>query len=404
MTAAEIDRFRELFHDDRYQPLRDQLLETAFTNKAFIENGDYDPKEVFQQLLARAKDREPVSQVPEARLQTEAASGTEKSPGTADQPQAPVIPLSSSPSPLRRLWIAAAVVFIILLGGTAWFFINRANKQRVPVAQAALPKGDVAPGRNGAILTLSNGKKILLDSAGNGELASDSGVAVIKKDGAIAYRGKTEEMVYNTVATPKGRQWQLTLSDGTKVWLNAGSSIRYPVSFPGNERLVEMKGEVYFEVAQKAGAPFIVQAPKQSIQVLGTHFNVNAYGDEPIFRTTLLEGSVQVMSSDKKVLIRPGQQVSNNYTTGSLTIKEANVDDAIAWINGRFKFDNSDLKTVMRQIARWYDVEVEYRGNISNPQFGGGTYRSSNLSEVLQVLELSGVHFKLEERKIIVTP
>jgi transmembrane sensor len=387
MTAAEIDRFRELFHDDRYQPLRDQLLETAFTNKAFIETGDHDPKEVFQQLLARAKGREP-----ETRLQA------------ADQPQAQVIPLSPRPSPLRRLWIAAAVVFILLLGGTAWFFINHTHKGQVPVAQAATPKRDVAPGHNGAILTLSNGKKILLDSAGNGVLASNSGVAVIKKDGAIAYQGKTGEMVYNMVATPKGRQWQLTLSDGTRVWLNAGSSLRYPVSFPGKERLVEMTGEVYFEVAQNANAPFIVQTPKQSIQVLGTHFNVNAYGDEPIFRTTLLEGSVQVMNSHKKVVIKPGQQADNNYTTGALAVKDANVDDAIAWINGRFKFDNSDLKTVMRQIARWYDVEVEYRGNIPNSQFGGGTYRNNNLSEVLQVLELSGVHFKLEERKIIVTP
>lgn len=307
-----------------------------------------------------------------------------------------ILNASRQAAPVRRInrrWTRAAAVaaILLLLAGIAVIYRPKPAIQ-TPVA------AEIRPGHNGAILTLSNGKRIVLDTAANGALASDNQVKVIKKDGQLSYEGAAEDIVYNTVSTPKGRQWQLTLGDGTKVWLNAASSIRYPIGFPKKQRLVEVTGEAYFEVAQNPESPFIVKTPAQEIQVLGTHFNVNVYDDEPAPKTTLLEGSIKVTSAGKSLLLHPGEQAND------LKINKVDAANVIAWINGRFKFDNSDIKTVMRQIARWYDVEVEYKGTIPDYQFVGGTFRNNNLSEVLQVLELSGLHFKLENRKIIVMP
>ena len=301
--------------------------------------------------------------------------------------------------PRRRTWAAAAAILLLLAATATTLYLN--NKKTTTPAPA-IAKHDLPPGHNGAVLTLSNGKQIVLDTAGNGTLASDSHIKVIKKDGQLSYEGKTAEVLYNTVSTPKGRQWQLTLNDGTKVWLNAASSIHYPINFTGNQRIIEITGEAYLEVSPNPGAPFIVKTPTQEIQVLGTHFNINAYADEPILRTTLLEGSIKVSAAGKTTLLHPGEQVANITATGDLATTKPDVANVIAWINGRFKFDHSDIKTVMRQIARWYDVEVEYRGSLPDYQFAGGTFRNNNLSEVLQVLELSGLHFKLENQKIIV--
>jgi len=313
----------------------------------------------------------------------------------AETPSQPAI---VRPLHRRRTWTAAAAILLLLAAGTT-IYLN--HKKTIPPAPA-IAKHDIPPGHNGAVLTLSNGKQIVLDSASNGTLASDSHIKVIKKDGQLSYEGNTAEVLYNTVSTPKGRQWQLTLNDGTKVWLNAASSIHYPVSFPGNQRSIEITGEAYLEIAPNASAPFTVKTPTQEIQVLGTHFNINAYADEPILRTTLVEGSIKVVAAGKTILLHPGEQVANNTTTGDLATTKPDVSNVIAWIDGRFKFDHSDIKTVMRQIARWYDVEVEYRGSLPDYQFAGGTFRNNNLSEVLHVLELSGLHFKIENQKIIV--
>ena len=321
----------------------------------------------------------------------------------ADREQVLLQRILSAPSivrPLhrRRTWTAAAAILLFLAAGITLYQNHKSSTPPAP----SIAKHDILPGHNGAVLTLSNGKQIVLDSAGNGILTSDSHIKVIKKDGQLSYEGNTAEVLYNTVSTPKGRQWKLTLSDGTKVWLNAASSIHYPINFIGNKRMIEITGEAYLEVAAGASAPFIVKTPTQEIRVLGTRFNVNTYTDEPILRTTLLEGSIKVATAGKTILLHPGEQVASNTTTGDLSTTQPDVSDVIAWINGRFKFDHSDIKTVMRQIARWYDVEVEYRGSLPDYQFAGGTFRNNNLSEVLQVLELSGLHFKLENNKIIV--
>ena len=337
-------------------------------------------------------------------------SAAAKEPASADggQSLAPVgakgaVQNSQSPTGnnlFRRTWAAAAAIFLLLAAGATLYLNNR--KTIIPATAPSIAKHDIPPGHNGAVLTLSDGKQIVLDSAGNGTLASDNQVKVVKKDGQLFYEGKTAEILYNTVSTPKGRQWQLTLNDGTKVWLNATSSIHYPISFTGSQRIIEITGEAYLEVSPNAGAPLIVKTPTQEIQVLGTHFNINAYADEPILRTTLLEGSIKVAAAGKTILLHPGEQVANNTAAGDLATTKPDVSNVTAWINGRFNFDHSDIKTVMRQIARWYDVEVEYRGTLPDYQFAGGTFRNNNLSEVLQVLELSGLHFKLENHTIIV--
>jgi ferric-dicitrate binding protein FerR (iron transport regulator) len=269
-------------------------------------------------------------------------------------------------------------------------------------------KGDVAPGHNGAVLTLSNGQKIVLDSAGNGELVKDANIAIIKKDGEITYQGKTNELVYNIIYTCKGRQWQLSLPDGTRVWLNAASSIRYPLSFTGKERRVEITGEAYFEVKPLSPSggqkiPFIVSVNNMKVEVLGTHFNINAYNDEANVKTTLLEGSVKV-SGNKEMFLRPGQQAQYLPSGEGKVIDNIDTEEAIAWKDGLFKFNGGSVETIMRQIGRWYNINVVYEGPVPDKQIHGTASRNTNLSSIVKVLSLSGIHIQLEENRIIVKP
>ncbi len=300
-----------------------------------------------------------------------------------------------------RRWAAAAA--ILVLAGTGGYFIDRNIKRHgTAIAKEKIIKNDIAPGHNGAVLTLSNGQKIILDSAGNGLLANDKSVRVIKKDGEIIYQGKGGETVYNDVSTDKGRQWQLTLSDGTKVWLNAVSSIRYPLSFSGKERLVEISGEAYFEVVHNPKMPFKVKVGNQIIEDIGTHFNINAYRDEPAVRTTLIEGLVKVVLGSSAVIIKPGEQASLATGGNKILVSPADVDAAIAWKNGVFELTNADVASIMRQVSRWYDVEVTYKGDVPKGTISGEVPRSLKLSEVLKVLALSGVRCELKERKLLV--
>jgi ferric-dicitrate binding protein FerR (iron transport regulator) len=325
-----------------------------------------------------------------------------------DKEPAPIVPLLSPAR--RRWWMAAAVMALLIIGGIIFWMVSRPSGSLSLATTTAVK--DFAPGKNGAVLTLSNGQKIVLDSVGDGELAKDASVAVIKTNGTITYRGKTAEIVYNTITTNRGRQWQLVLPDGSKVWLNAASSIRYPVAFTGSSREVTITGEAYFEVKHDTKKPFRVYINTVSgnggmIEDLGTAFNVNAYGDEVNIKTTLLEGSVRVTKGGSNALIKPGQQASFPNPPsgdGGITVSHADVDQAVAWKNGVFQFDHADLKSVMRQLSRWYDVEVKYEGPVPERQFGGKISRYSNASEVLRVLELSKVHFKINNKTIIVMP
>jgi transmembrane sensor len=302
----------------------------------------------------------------------------------------------------RRLWprIAAAAAIIFMAGAGIFYYQHQLVEQPQQMAQS-----DIKPGSNKAILTLANGQKIVLTGAANGTLASQSGVQVNKtKNGELVYNasGKTQAgTAYNTAETPQGGQYQVTLADGTKVWLNAASSLKYPVQFSGKDRLVELTGEAYFEVAKDKQHPFIVHTAQEDVRVLGTHFNVNAYKDEPAIKTTLLEGSVQLSGGTLQKMLKPGQQAVLSHD--QINIKEVDTEEAVAWKNGYFMFSNEDLGGVMRKVARWYSIDVQYEDeSLKQEVIWGSMTRFANVSKVLHMLELTkAVKFKIENNRTI---
>jgi len=338
-------------------------------------------------------------------------------------------------------WVAAGTM---LLMATAAYFLFSHKSSLPELVRTPKPETKpVMPGGNKALLTLADGSVIVLDSAANGALSQQGKTLVFKKqDGELVYKsgsnGNQEVVAWNTISTPRGGQYQVVLPDGTKVWLNAVSSLRFPAGFTGDERIVELTGEAYFEVAslrQAAGGggkklPFIVNIlPSSSgggggrVEVLGTHFNVKAYNDEDAVKTTLLEGKVKVstfgqldnQSANPNVknhklqtinykLLSPGQQAQIAKNGQMIVDEDADVDEAVAWKNGRFQFTDADVETVMREISRWYDVTIEYAGKIPAEKFEGEIPRNSNITEVFKILELSNVHCKIAGRKITVLP
>jgi ferric-dicitrate binding protein FerR (iron transport regulator) len=310
--------------------------------------------------------------------------------------------------PGRYPLIAAAVLLLIIAG--TYLFINRRQQAQNIVAgkPADVLKNDAAPGGNKALLTLADGSTINLDSAQNGLLAKEGNAAITKTaDGRLAYNDFNSSQVkpvYNLLSTPRGGQFQLTLPDGSKVWLNAASSIRYPTAFIGSERNVEVTGEVYFEVIKNASMPFRVKVNDLTVEVLGTHFNINAYSNEPAIKTTLLEGSVKIGNHNDSAILKPGQQAQINKVAALKVLNNIDVDEVMAWKNGFIAFKSADIKTIMRQLSRWYDVDIVYNGNIGERNFTGEIPRSENLSEVLKILQASNIHFKIENKKLIVMP
>ena len=308
-------------------------------------------------------------------------------------------------------------------------FFNKTQQQIAKIeTQQQRFKNDVAPGGNKAILTLANGKQIILDSAANGTISQQGNTKVIKlNDGQLAYQSATGngqqamETSYNTITTPKGGQYQIVLADGSKVWLNAASSLRYPTSF-SKDRNVALTGEGYFEVIHNATKPFTVSVNRISVEDLGTHFNINAYSDEQIIKTTLLEGSVRVTlrqaQGDKGVVIKPGQQAilpfdraqgklaprneRDRQDDKEIKIVNADVEEAVAWKNGFFQFKNASIETIMKQVARWYDVEVIFESRL-NQELNGTIPRNMSVSNMFKIFELTGkVHFKIEGKKVTV--
>lgn len=307
-------------------------------------------------------------------------------------------------------WVAAASVAVLLLAG-AYLWRHTGRDAGKPVTGQVLSPADIPPGHEGAVLTLGDGRKVALDSLGDQMLAQQQGVRVLLQGGSLAYAehdaGQPAGKTYNTVTTPRGLRFSITLPDGTRAWLNAASTIRFPVSFRGaGERMVEVSGEVYFEVAHDRQHPFKVIADGMSeIEVLGTHFNVNAYTDEKFIRTTLLEGSVKVQSKSTVNILKPGQQSSLSKTDGDTKINTVDTLQAVAWRKNLFNFEQADLETVMRQLSRWYDIDVVYENGVKPVRFGGKMKMGAKLSEVLRVLEAAGVRFRLEEgRRLVVLP
>ena len=299
-------------------------------------------------------------------------------------------------------WVAASV--ILLLGAGYFLFFNKTVKQ-TEIVKAPVTNDVKPPEINRAMITLANGQSVYLDSARNGSLAMQGNVKIEKlADGQIAYSGSAKEVAYNTLINPRGSNMiDMTLADGSRVWLNAGSSVTYPVAFVGKERKVSVTGEAYFEVAHNREMPFKVSKGETAITVMGTHFNVNAYDDESAIKVTLLEGSVAVSRQASVVKIKPGEQAILRQAQGDIDVAQhVDVEQVMAWKNGYFSFEDSDIKAVMRQLARWYDVEVIYQGGVSNDTYGGRINRNSKASEVLTILERNGVHFKIQGKKIIV--
>jgi ferric-dicitrate binding protein FerR (iron transport regulator) len=332
-----------------------------------------DDEQLHQQLWLDSKD---APGIPDAATKLEAMLA-------ATRPQRKI-----------RWWPYAAAA--VTIGMIAWLlYLKPVPPQPAPLI--AKIKTDIQAGTNKATLTLADGSTIALDSIGT---LQQGATTIRRKPGILQYaaQGKQETVSFNTLSTPRGGQYQVMLPDGSKVWLNAASRLKYPTAFIGKERIVELEGQAYFEIAKNAHQPFKVHVNGSDIQVLGTSFDVMAYPDEKTTNTTLLEGAVKV--ADK--ILKPGQQAA--VSGSDINIRQVNTDDAIAWKNGYFSFRDADLPTVMRQLSRWYDVTISYHGAIPQGTFSGEIGRTLSLEQALQILEQTRVHFNIEGRQIVILP
>ncbi|MEP7257322.1 MAG: FecR domain-containing protein [Flavitalea sp.] len=329
-----------------------------------------------------------------------------------DKAASPVIPLRAAFSKRKIAW-AAAILFIALSGSFYFFYTPLLNKElaRQPV-KVIVPSPDIPPGADGAILTLADGTTLVLDSMSNGLVTTQGNTRIILNNGIIAYiseSGKHPGSMFNIITTPRGRQYRLQLPDGTNVWLNAASSIKYPIAFTGSERSVSITGEAYFEVAKNAALPFRVNVSNAyQVEVLGTHFNVNAYADENSLNTTLLEGAVKIIAEGgAPVKIKPGQQARYVQHSGKAVkvIDDVNTENIVAWKNGAFSFHDAPIRDVLRQLSRWYDVDIVYNGKYPEKIIRGKMGRDLSLSQIIIVLKGLRVNLSLEgERKLVVLP
>jgi hypothetical protein len=311
---------------------------------------------------------------------------------------------------LKKAGLKSAAAAILLFFAFGIYFYR--SPEAAPNEQKVMKPADPLPGGSKAVLTLSNGTQIILDDIAIGKLAVQGNITIFKSENgqviydASAAANETGEAGNNTISTPRGGQYQVILPDGSKVWLNSDSSINFPTSFTGAQRNVSLTGEAYFEVASNPQKPFNVSANRSKISVLGTHFNLMAYSDEAFLRATLLEGSIRVSSGAASLLVKPGEQA--DIKSENIIVSEADIAGSIAWKNGYFYFKKTDIKAVMRQISRWYDLDVEYRGEIPKTEFSGKMYRNVNATKVLEILSYFKVNYRLEEagssgrRKIII--
>lgn len=318
-----------------------------------------------------------------------------------------------SKSKFSRLRVPLLFMAVVIIG--TYFYTSRVQKENTDQVVASIKPNDILPGGSRAILTLADGRKIELDESENGVLVNQGSIKVHKNsDGIIEYTfskqerkdiavsGKAEP-VYNTIETPVGGKYQLNLADGTKVWLNSSSSLRFPIFFSDDNREVELKGEAYFEVSKDFKRKFSVRSGIQTVEVLGTQFNINAYSDEKSIKTTLFEGEIRVIdlkTNDSK-LLKPGEQSNVDQ---SIQIKRIDTQAEIAWKEGYFYFKKADIQTVMRQLGRWYGVTTRYEGNIPVNHFSGSISNSLTLLEVLEILEKSDIHFSLDGKEVVVMP
>lgn len=411
-------------------------LEQALQQAEKIASGGYTPEELrdFLSFMDRA-DPEQVDRilaVYQVAFDNQSGYQLQVSPDFMDRLRA-LRPadneLVAIPARNRMVWLrwTAAAALILLAAGAYWFIVNK-TPQPSTASNSPAPKNDILPGGNKAILTLAGGQQLILDSAQQGSLAVQGNTDVRKTDnGKLVYHSmgspSNAVIVYNKLTTPRGGQYQLTLPDGTQVWLNAASSITYPTAFTGKERKVTLTGEAYFEVAKNATMPFMVEENDMVIKVLGTRFDVNGYDNEPTHTAVLVDGAVSVVYGKQEVRLQPGTQAqvrqgaaANGRSAGNrlagdnqapvLTVSPADIGQALAWKNGFFAFSKADLPTVMRQLARWYDVDVNYEGTISRDvfEFDGKIGKSLSLDQVLQLLTKTHVHYTIQGKQLTIRP
>lgn len=328
-------------------------------------------------------------------------------------PAHPVLVPELQDAPARHIswmsWKVAAAILLLVAGAGTLFYLNRSGSTVTPASEQPIAKikpVDLLPGGSRATLTLGNGKSVDLESMNTAKLNDEDGTVIDKREGLLVYDKsgkKTEEVLYNTLSTPRGGEYQLVLPDGSKVWLNAASSLRFPTRFAGNDRTVYLTGEAYFEVTKNPKQPFHVQLTNgQQVEVLGTQFNVMSYEDEAVIKTTLVEGKVKVKQANEVVYLTPSQQSVFGRRDNRLTVTEADVNKEIGWKLGYFEFEDEDLPTIMRQLTRWYDMDVSFSGNIPAKYYTGSISKKLTLMNVLDILKLAGVQYSLEGRKMMI--
>jgi ferric-dicitrate binding protein FerR (iron transport regulator) len=381
----------------------DQTQEERFRqllNNYTSDNISAEEEQELFRLIGSPEYHSLLESIVQARLETAPATGISM---PAQQRNAMLATITGRhPAPrrvpfLRRYrWAAAAV--LLLLGGSAWFLLQRAPEVKPPVTAVS----DVAPAGARAMLTLADGSAVPLDSNGR-QVIPQGHTTVYQSKGQLQYRtaGGASAAGYNTLTTPRGGFFQIALPDGSKVWLNAASSLKYPVAFNGKERIVELQGQAYFEIAANAAQPFKVKMNDGTeVQVLGTSFDIMAYADESTVQTTLLEGAVSIHQAAARTILKPGQQAVLDPASHVLQVQAADVGQVIAWKTGFFEFANTDLTAIMRQISRWYDVEVVYEHKHDKERFLGRISRRQPLSRILQLLEENGIQCRVEGRKV----
>jgi len=398
---------REEILSPEEQSALDAWINQGEGRSSMLENLKNDPTSVKEKLLQ-------MEHMANNRIWDSIVARVEQDGFWKEEPAVPTLP-ANTPAARGFGWryLMAASVMLLVAAGAYWSF-HRTPAATPAVALQPAPATDVAPGGNRATLTLTDGRKINLDSSAIGLLASQGNTQVTKlSDGQLAYNKTSEEKpqspAFNVLSTPRAGQFALALPDGSRVWLNNASSLRYPVAFTGATREVELSGEAYFEVAKDATHPFFVHttggpAGPATIEVLGTSFNIMAYNDENAERATLVDGSIRYIQGNNSVLLNPEEQSVLDATGSLKTLKAVNVAEITAWKNGYFHFDHASLETTMRQIARWYDISVEYKGAIPPQQFVGKIQRNMPLSSLLKGLSGEHIHFTVEGRTVIVQP
>jgi len=408
LSEAELKEFLILASQPEYQHRLQRSLDESLSNRSFASLADPVKADIIFENILRAIKPDKTSPAVIVTLNS----------GFAEES-------TDNLQKKRMYWwryAAAAVLFILFSAAAYFIFFNHKVKQDMATTGPGEKRftNDVAPGTEKAILTLADGTTIVLDSLSNGAIAQQGNTVIMKEDGLLAYNADTKNLptgiLYNTITIPRGGEYRsLVLADGTKVWLNAESSIRFPTAFIKNERVVEITGEAYFEVAKNPSHPFrVFVAPPlgggggMKVEVLGTHFNVNAYSDEAAIKTTLIEGLVKIVNNEKASFLKPGQQAILRLVQDKKEeikiVDDADIEEALAWKNGLFRFQKADIKTIMRQVSRWYDVEVEYEKEVTET-FSGTIPRNVTVSKLFTMLELTGhVHFKIDGKKIAVIP